>query len=65
MKGELTNAGLRVAGPPLFNCALTHAVLGLAAPAPHLDSATTFLTADGPAAPTSPALCRRREEERF
>lgn len=64
--GGLTDAGLRVACTTFLHCSLTHAVLGLAGSAAHLDAAATLLAAHGPAAPTGPALCReRRQEETF
>lgn len=58
MDVELTDAGLRVAGPSLLYDALTDTILRLACTAAHLDSAATLVTALGPAAPPAPAFCK-------
>lgn len=65
MDMELTDAGLRVAGPSLLNDALTDAILRLARAAAHLDSAATLVTALGPAAPPAPASCRHITQIHF
>lgn len=43
--GGLTDAGLRIAGPPFFHYSLAYVVLGLTGSAAHLDSTPTFLAA--------------------
>lgn len=58
MDVELTDAGLRVAGPSLLYDAPTDTILRLACTAAHLDSAATLVTALGPAAPPVPAFCK-------
>lgn len=62
MTGRLTNAGLRVAGPPLFDHAFTHTILWMTGSAAHLDSTPALHTALRPAAPPTPALCGREEK---
>lgn len=61
-EAELTNAGLRVAGPTLFYHPLANAILGLTRTAANLDSTATFITALGPAAPSVPAPCEHNTQ---